>query len=118
MDRHTIADAVLLPMSQVPETGDPVGLMEHIRTRCWPSPICCRVSTMEELIDLVCSGFAAVLVDGVPYAVLGGFQNFKIRGVDEPSSEMTARGSGGVYRGDPHQYQYDPPADENAGDDL
>ncbi len=48
---------------------------------------------MDEMIGLVCSGFAAVLVDGVPYAVLGGFQNFKIRGVDEPCSKMTARGS-------------------------
>ena len=93
VDRHTIADAVLLPMSQVPETGDPVGLMEHIRDKVLALTDMLQVTTMEELIDLVCSGFAAVLVDGVPYAVLGGFQNFKIRGVDEPSSEMTARGS-------------------------
>ncbi len=33
VDRHTIADAVLLPMSQVPVTGDPVKLMEHVRDK-------------------------------------------------------------------------------------
>lgn len=93
VDRHTIADAVLLPMSQVPVTGDPVKLMEHVRDKVLGITDLLQVTTMDEMIGLVCSGFAAVLVDGVPYAVLGGFQNFKIRGVDEPSSEMTARGS-------------------------
>ena len=46
-----------------------------------------------QLMNLVASGFGAILVDGVPFAVLGGLQNFMIRSVSEPSSEVTMRGS-------------------------
>ena len=93
VDRHIMANAVILPMEAVQGTYQPEELMAHIRDNVLGFTDILQVTTMEELMNLVASGFGAVMMDGVPFAVLGGLQAFMIRGIDEPSTEMTARGS-------------------------
>ncbi len=93
VDRHMMADAVILPMTQIAGDYTPEELMGHIRDDVLGFVDMLQVSTMQELMELVASGFGAVLIDGVPYAVLGGLQAFMIRSIGEPSAEMTIRGS-------------------------
>ncbi|MCI9414303.1 MAG: spore germination protein [Clostridiales bacterium] len=93
VDRHTIADAVLLPLSKVPDMDGAEALMSYVRDKVLAMVDLMQVVTMDEVINLISSGFAAVMADGAAYVLLGGFQNFMIRGVGEPSSEMTTRGS-------------------------
>ena len=52
-----------------------------------------EVRTFGELMIITMSGFAVVLVEGVPAGLALGYQGFKTRGVDEPSGERNLRGS-------------------------
>lgn len=94
VDRHIMANAVILPMTKL--TGQGLSsrqLMDRIRDEVLGFTDLLQVSTIEELTNLITSGFAAVLMDEVPFAVLGGLQAFMIRGISEPSTEVTVRGS-------------------------
>ena len=93
IDRHMMADAVILPLTSITGAYTPQELLNHIRDDVLGYVDMLQVTTMPELINLVASGFGAVLVDGAPCAVLGGLQAFMIRGVSEPSTEVTVRGS-------------------------
>lgn len=93
VDRHMMADAVILPLTRMTGTFTPTALLTRIRDEVIGFVDMLQVSTMEELMNLVASGFGAILVDGAPFAVLGGLQNFMIRSVSEPSTEVTVRGS-------------------------
>ena len=93
VDRHMMANAVILPMTEMTGSYTPEALIARIRDEVLGFTDMLQVTTMDELMNLVASGFGAILVDGVPFAVLGGLQNFMIRSVSEPSSEVTMRGS-------------------------
>ena len=47
----------------------------------------------EQILSLVMAGFLAVLVDGVPKAVVMGVQGFAYRSISTPDSEVNERGS-------------------------
>lgn len=75
VDRHIMANAVILPMTKL--TGQGLSsrqLMDLIRDEVLGFTDLLQVSTIEELTNLITSGFAAVLMDEVPFAVLGGLQ--------------------------------------------
>lgn len=93
VDRHMMANAVILPMTEMTGSYTPEALIARVRDEVLGFTDMLQVTTMDELMNLVASGFGAILVDGVPFAVLGGLQNFMIRSVSEPSSEVTMRGS-------------------------
>ena len=93
VDRHMMANAVILPIMEIQGSFEPDALLNHIRDEVLGFTDILQVSTMQELIELVTSGFGAVLVDGAPFAVLGGLQAFMMRSVSEPSTEVTVRGS-------------------------
>lgn len=93
VDRHMMADAVILPMASIQGSYTPEALMAHIRDDVLGFVDMLQVTTMQEMMNLIASGFGAILVNGVPYAVLGGLQAFMIRSVGEPSTEVTIRGS-------------------------
>ncbi len=94
IDRHMMADAVLLPLSQMPPSyASPDEAMQAVRERVLGFVDLLTADTVERLSELIVSGFAAVLIDGVSEAVLGGLQAFMIRGVSEPSTEVGVRGS-------------------------
>lgn len=95
IDRHMMANAVILPLLQIENAAfsSSDGLMQTVRQTVLGSVDLLEAHTVEELTELIISGFAAVLIDGVDYAVLCGLQAFMIRSIDEPSSEMGMRGS-------------------------
>ena len=94
VDRHLMANAVVLPMARMTgEAASAEALIARIRDEVLGFVDMQQVTTFGELTNLITSGFAAVLVDGVPYAVLGGLQGFMIRSISEPSTEVTVRGS-------------------------
>lgn len=93
VDRMVMADAVILPITEVQGNYTPADLLNHIRDDVLGFTDILQVATMEEFINLITSGFGAILIDGAPFAVLGGLQAFMIRGISEPSTEVTVRGS-------------------------
>ena len=94
VDRHTMADAVILPLLRLPPTYEtPAALLQDIRTNVLGFVDLLTADTLEAFTELIMSGFAAVLIDGVSTALLGGLQAFMIRGISEPSTEVTVRGS-------------------------
>ncbi len=94
VNRHILADAILLPITEIKGSKrTPAELMEYIRDDVLGSGDMIQVRTMEELMNLIASGFAAIAIDGVDYMILGGIQGFAMRGVSEPASEVMIRGS-------------------------
>lgn len=94
IDRHMMANAVLLPLSQMPHTYDSAdAAMRDIEKTVLGFVDLLTADTVEQLSELIVSGFAAVLLDGVGRAVLGGLQAFMIRSVSEPATEVGVRGS-------------------------
>ncbi len=94
VDRHMMADAVILPLMRLEGTyPDADTLMRDIRTHVLGFVDLMEATTVEELTALIMSGFAAVLIDGAATASLGGLQAFMIRGISEPSTEVSVRGS-------------------------
>lgn len=94
VDRHMMADAVILPLMRLREGyPDAEVLMRDIRENVLGFVDLLEADTLEQLIELIMSGFAAVLIDGVATASLGGLQAFMIRGISEPSTEVSVRGS-------------------------
>lgn len=93
VDRHMMADAVILPLLRLPPYPDAATLMRDIRETVLGFVDFLEADTVEQLAEFIMSGFAAVLIDGVATASLGGLQAFMIRGITEPSSEVSVRGS-------------------------
>ncbi len=94
VDRHAMSDAVIMPLLQLKPTYEtPRALMAHIENGVLGIVDILKATTLAQLSNLIVSGFAAVLVEGVSHATLGGMQAFMIRGISEPSTEVTVRGS-------------------------
>ena len=94
VDRHAVADAIILPMVQLcGDFSSPRSLFVHIKDHVLGIVDVLETDDIRQLSEWIVSGFAAVLVDGVNRAVLGGMQAFMIRSVSEPSTEATIRGS-------------------------
>ncbi len=51
------------------------------------------VYEFDRLVQLITSGFAAILIDGIPAAIVMGAQGFAYRSVSEPESEVNEKGS-------------------------
>ena len=73
VDRHMMANAVILPIMEIEGVYAPEGLLDHIRDEVLGFTDILQVSTMQELIELISSGFGAVLVDGA-WALFTAFE--------------------------------------------
>lgn len=94
VDRQLMAEAVILPLMNVSGEYASAGvLMRELRETVLGFADLLEATALEEVIGLIVSGFAAVLIEGTPTAALGGLQAYKIRGVSEPSTEVGVRGS-------------------------
>ncbi|MGI5856920.1 MAG: spore germination protein [Candidatus Merdivicinus sp.] len=51
------------------------------------------VYEFDRLIQLITSGFVAILIDGMPTAIVMGAQGFAYRSISEPDSEVNEKGS-------------------------
>lgn len=96
IDKMVLSESVLVPLS---EAQKPAGLQEGEPFYKWmrDDVLACtdqhEVFNLEELEWIMMSGFAALLIDGYPKAMVFGLQGFKIRGIDEPNLDRLLRGS-------------------------
>ena len=94
VDRHAMGNTLILPLLRLEGSfATAPKLMTYIQERVLGMVDMLKAETLEQLNDLIVSGFAAVLIDGVDYAALGGMQSFMIRSISEPSTEVSVRGS-------------------------
>lgn len=89
-----VSDFLLRPINRMaPAGGRPEKLWEYLRSQFLFSSEQGIVETYEDLFTKAMSGFAMVMLDGVPRALSLGYQGFETRGVGEPAMEKNLRGS-------------------------
>ena len=89
-----VSDFLLRPINRMaPPEADPEKLWEYLRSQFLFSSEQGIVETYEDLFTKAMSGFAMVMLDGVPRALSLGYQGFETRGVGEPAMEKNLRGS-------------------------
>ncbi|MEE0857986.1 MAG: spore germination protein [Acutalibacteraceae bacterium] len=93
-NKEVLALSVINPLlnSEYP----PIEKMElflHIEKSVLSASEIARIETFESLMQLIMSGFAVLLIDGCSTALSIGVQGFSFRGVSEPDSEVSERGS-------------------------
>ena len=78
-----------------------------------------QVTTLEEAIDKLMSGFAVLAVDGCDFMIAFGVQGFTFRGIQEPATEKSPEGLPRRVCGTTaNQHFHDSPPDEKPGADL
>lgn len=96
VDKMVLSESVLVPLAKAER---PAGLAEGepfytwVRDYVLSSTDQREVFNLEELLWLMMSGFAVLLIDGYAKAMVFGLQGFKIRGIDEPNIDRVLRGS-------------------------
>ena len=89
-----VSDFLLRPLNRMePTAATPEKLWEYLRSQFLFSSEQGIVETYEDLFTKAMSGFALVMLDGVPKALSLGYQGFETRGVGEPAMEKNLRGS-------------------------
>ena len=77
VDRHMMANAVILPMTEMTGSYTPEALIARIRDEVLGFTDMLQVTTMDELMNLVASGFGAILA--VSYTHLPGWCSNRTR---------------------------------------
>ncbi|MGE5554633.1 MAG: spore germination protein [Betaproteobacteria bacterium] len=99
VDRTTVNLAILQPLMILsrlvrPETrgAKPEELLSFLAAQLIPASPATTVSTIDDLIDQVYTGETAILMDGVPKALVVETKTWEHRGITEPSTEAVIRG--------------------------
>ncbi len=94
IDKRTVSESILTPVlnAGVTHKGGK-GLYEALRDHALSSAELVETDSFGTLLDLLLSGFAALLIDGSEKAMLFGVQGFETRSVSEPAMEAAQRGS-------------------------
>ena len=94
VSNSAVSDFLLRPLYRMePGAGTPEKLWHYLKDQCLLSSEQGEVETYSDLFTKAMSGFAMVMVDGVPRALSLGYQGFETRGVSEPAAEKNMRGS-------------------------
>lgn len=89
-----VSDFLLRPLNRLePADGTPEKLWELLEREFLFSSEQGVTETYEDLFARAMSGFAMVMLDGVPKALSLGYQGFETRSVGEPAMEKNLRGS-------------------------
>lgn len=93
-NKEAIALSVLNPLleKEYPSVKG-LELYQYIERYVVTSSEIAKVENFEQLMQLLMSGFAIFLIDGCSTAMSIGVQGFSFRGVSEPDSEVSERGS-------------------------
>ncbi|MCI8623673.1 MAG: spore germination protein [Provencibacterium sp.] len=73
--------------------ASPQAALEHLRAHAVLGADQKEFYTYGELFTFIMSGFAVLLIDGLPLGIALGMQGFSFRSISEPSSEVNVRGS-------------------------
>lgn len=93
-DKEILAVSVINPLleKQYPSI-DKMELFMFVEKSVLSSSEVMRLETYEQVMQMIMSGFAVLLIDGCSLALCIGAQGFSFRSVSEPDSEATERGS-------------------------
>ncbi|MCL2884177.1 MAG: spore germination protein [Oscillospiraceae bacterium] len=97
IDLYMLAEMVVQPLARLDSTAllrkaKPAELWAQLRSGALPLGDLSEAATLDDVAKRLASGQAAVLLEGIAAALCGGLQAFALRGVDEPTSEVTVRG--------------------------
>lgn len=83
------------PLTNLPDsmTQNADSILRCIRTDSVLSIDQKEFYTFGELFTFLMSGFAVILIEGIPFGIACGMQGFSYRSISEPSSEVNVRGS-------------------------
>ena len=73
------------------QTGD-LGIIDYIVKFLLGNCQVKRITSLDEVIDMVMTGESAIFVDGVAEAIVTEVKGWANRGIQEPQSELTIRG--------------------------
>ena len=94
IDKRLIAQAILQPILNAPILQlDGDAKLRYIRDHALAACDQIQVTTLEEAIDKLMSGFAVLAVDGCDFMIAFGVQGFTFRGIQEPATEKAQKGS-------------------------
>ncbi|MEF2919299.1 MAG: spore germination protein [Acutalibacteraceae bacterium] len=93
-NKETLAVSVVNPIleKQYPNI-DKMELFMYIEKSVLSASEVMRLETYEQIMQMIMSGFAVLLIDGCSVALCIGVQGFSFRSVSEPDSEASERGS-------------------------
>lgn len=93
-NKETLALSVINPLlnSEYPDV-EKMELFLYVERSVLSASEIARIETFESVMQLIMSGFAVLLIDGCSKALSIGVQGFSFRGVSEPESEVSERGS-------------------------
>lgn len=89
----TMADLIFQPINTLDKPLSPKELMESLEQGIIIAGEQKRAETYGDLCLGIMSGFVAILVDGIDFAVSVGVQGYAARSVQEPSTHNNVRGS-------------------------
>lgn len=94
VSKQDIALTVLNPILNSPiiET-EGTGTMKFLEERVLAAAEAIKVYDLESFSEKIMLGFCGLLVDGAPYALCFGVQNYEKRSVQEPDNETMQRGA-------------------------
>ncbi len=93
-NKETLAVSVINPLleKKYPDI-DKMELFMYIEKSVLSASEVMRLETYEQIMQMIMSGFAVLLIDSCSLALCIGVQGFSFRSVSEPESEVTERGS-------------------------
>ncbi len=90
----TYAEILAEPLMNLPPTlQDKDALLDYIRRDSLLGADQKEFHTFGDLFTFLMSGFAVILIEGLPLGIACGMQGFSFRSISEPSSEVNVRGS-------------------------
>ena len=94
-DKETLSLSVIEPLlkSFYPEKTEKMELMSYIEKYVLSASDISHTDNFEDLLQMIMSGFAVLIIDGCSTAICIGVQGYSFRSVTEPDSEVSERGS-------------------------
>ncbi len=92
--QQSFSELLAEPLTKaMPQMKNPQQLLEWVRVHSALSMDQQELYTYTEVFQFLMSGFAVLLIDGIPLALAFGLQGFSYRSISEPSGEVNVRGS-------------------------
>ncbi len=94
-DKETLSLSVISPLlkSFYPDKTEKLELLGYIEKYVLSASDISRTDNFEDLLQMIMSGFAVLIIEGCSTAICIGVQGYSFRSVTEPESEVSERGS-------------------------
>ena len=94
-DKEALSLSVISPLlkSFYPDKTEKLELLGYIEKYVLSASDISRTDNFEDLLQMIMSGFAVLIIEGCSTAICIGVQGYSFRNVTEPESEVSERGS-------------------------